>query len=124
MRNHPRYGEPTFFETYIFNGKKKHTIRAGNRIKQGEMVSLRTWTGVPYKSKQREFKQVVAEKIFRIDIYETMEIYIDGKFFCNYGSELICDLARNDGLEEIDFKCWFTLPFSGQIICWDEKVNY
>jgi hypothetical protein len=40
------------------------------------------------------------------------------------------ELAKNDGLSKKDFLSWFGLdkkvikPFVGQIICWDEKVNY
>jgi hypothetical protein len=35
-------------------------------------------------------------------------------------------IAGNDGLSIDDFECWFRWPkeFSGQIICWDENLNY
>jgi hypothetical protein len=41
----------------------------------------------------------------------------------SFGLESV--LAKNDGLSHDDFKDWFSkLPFSGQIICWNENVKY
>lgn len=125
LATHPRKGEPTFFRDKILTGIKKHTIRAGKRWKVGEWISFRTWSGRARKSSQVEFHQAQVKKIFDIDIYETLEVFIDGKFYCNYSSELIKALAGNDGLDEMDFKCWFMdLPFSGQVICWSDNIDY
>lgn len=125
-KSHPSSGKPTSFVEKILTNRKVHTIRAGKRWKVGDIFSARTWTGKPYKSKQESFLEPVEiKKVWDIDIYETMEVFINGKFYCNYGSELIVGLASNDGLDEMDFKCWFMdLPFSGQIICWKENINY
>jgi hypothetical protein len=143
MKGHPREGEPTFFETNILNGKKKHTIRAGNRIEKGEIVSLRTWLSKPYRSKQREFAQVLVSRVWPITIKPNTEPYSEQNFSIHIGDRYVAywkpgttanitqtELAKNDGLSKKDFLSWFGLdkkvikPFVGQIICWDEKVNY
>jgi hypothetical protein len=64
-------------------------------------------------------------KNWDIDIYETNEVFINGDFYCSYGSQKFEKLANNDGLSETAFISWFNvLPFSGQIICWNENVEY
>lgn len=50
------------FETLIAKGVKNCTIRSPRkdgrpRAREGETLSLRVWTGLPYRSKQREFAQ-------------------------------------------------------------------
>lgn len=97
LATHVRKGEPTFFRDKILTGVKKHTIRGGKRWKAGECISFRTWSGKAYRSIQVEFHQAQVKKIFDIDISETLEVFIDGKFYCNYSSELIKVLAGNDG---------------------------
>lgn len=146
MKDHPRYGEPTFFETNILNGKKKHTIRAGNRIKNGEIISLRTWLGKPYRSKQREFAQVLVSRVWPITIdpipkrpiehsEQNFSIHIGDRYVAYWKPGTTAnitqtELAKNDGLSKQDFLSWFGCdkkiikPFVGQIICWSDKVNY
>lgn len=60
---HKRKGEPTFFEEKFLRKQKLHTIRANydlwkeriEEIQKGNAVlSVRQWTGMPYRSKQRE----------------------------------------------------------------------
>lgn len=106
--------------------KKHHTIRAGQRWKEGETFSPRVWSGKPYRSKQIEFAPPVQiKKIWNIRIFISNEIFVNGNFFCSFGSERMAELANNDGLQQDDFKNWFSkLPFSGQIICWDKNINY
>lgn len=148
--NHPRKGEPTYFvekiarglhstgvrpfdipyeifstEIYYIVDGKHHTIRAGNRWKVGDVFSPRVWSGKPYASKQIEFAPPIEIKIvipiglrFRGDFQE---------FYCNdcyLTSTSIIHLAQNDGLEVKDFLSWFPKPFEGQIICWNESINY
>lgn len=51
-------------------------------------------------------------------------IRINGDWhFENYNT-LLQLLSFNDGLSRKDFKDWFAKPFAGQIICWNEKINY
>lgn len=123
------------FKLHLKHKPKHHTIRAGKRFKKGDYFSPRVWgndvnpksgRSGPYHSKQI----ILAEPILITDVWDIQillshEIYIDGKFYCSFGSENFNTLATNDGLEPNDFKNWFhKLPFDGQIICWNENVKY
>ena len=117
---------------------KHHTIRAGNRWKVGDMISLRIWSDKPYRSKQIEFAQVEVKKTWEIEFRPVKyngEVVIMG--FIN--GKLVDDLqalqlANNDGLTLEDFERWFCpvgtkfilgMPiFTGQIICWSDAVEY
>lgn len=118
---------------------KYHTIRAGNRWKVGDMASLRYWQGKPRQkgSKQIEFAQVEIKKVFEIRIESDKDytaILIDDWAFYEENKtfvtqvEALQTLAANDGLTVDDLKAWFKMPvkqpFTGQIICWSDKVNY
>lgn len=107
---------------------KGHTIRAGNRFKVGEMVSLRVWADKPYRSKQIEFAQVEVKKVWPVTIT------IGGAYCTVYSGDAllpICVVAKNDGLECEDFVKWFSIHpnateevFTGQIICWNDSITY
>jgi hypothetical protein len=109
---------------------KHHTIRAGSRFKPGDMASLRVWSDKPYRSKQVEFAQVEVKKVWSIEIvisHTWWSFRIDDKFYCG-NVEVI---ANNDGLELQDFIDWFTIhpkstdrEFKGQVICWNNKIEY
>jgi len=143
LKGHPKAGEQTSFPSKIENAllnlkeyrhlhKKLHTIRAGNRFKEGDKVSLRCWYDKPYRSKQTEFAIVTIKKVYDIEIkheivphgdnffrhteYE-MKAYINGK---RLDDNQLKTLAKNDGLSIEDFKSWFgeDMEFKGQIICW------
>lgn len=120
-----------FWQTIQFNydrlGFKGHTIRSGNRWKVGEKFSPRVWSGEPYKSKMIkiapdiEVKKIWAFKIDR------------GRFWISNGSEYrpvlwsqLDTIANNDGLSTLSFMNWFQHPkaFNGQVICWDNSINY
>lgn len=123
-------------------GMKKHTIRAGKRFKEGEYFSPRIWSGKPYNSKQIIIApDTKIAKIWDIEIKidlikaiipEKKDIYaifiqINGKPFLEHEK-----LAQNDGLLLEDFINWFLLSpdfkknkkFTGQIICWNNSINY
>lgn len=60
---HPKKGTPTHFFTKILQEEKLHTIRGNydlwkrriDKINAGKAVlSIREWTGIPYRSPQRE----------------------------------------------------------------------
>jgi hypothetical protein len=151
--HHPRKGQETFFVEKIwrsnaFNGKdtmqylhvtsdvnledyaridpKHHTVRAGNRWKVGDKFSPRVWTGKPYASKMMTIgPDIEIKKIWRF------EMYISGDHKCftiNHNKVDNFDdlnfLSKNDGLDMIAFAAWFKKPFVGQIICWDENLEY
>lgn len=112
--------------------RKHHTIRAGSRFKPGDMVSLRVWSDKPRRSKQIEFAQVEVKKVWEIAIsdgnYSIDTIQI-GSFIP--GNTELVELANNDGLTDEDFWSWFNIHpkkqgdvFRGQIICWDDSINY
>ena len=136
MKGHPRAGEETCFPEHFIMGKKKHTIRAGNKWKPGDMFSPRTWMGKPYRSKQHKIvpHDVEVKKVWDVRIYPS--ITPDGPPVIaiknEAGSYLIQphkvgkEIAKNDGLSLEDFKAWFDNEegFVGQIVCWDESVEY
>ncbi|HMS44055.1 MAG TPA: hypothetical protein PKE69_27760 [Pyrinomonadaceae bacterium] len=124
-------------------GAKHHTIRAGNRWKVGDKFSPRVWSGIPRRSKQITFApDVEIVKIWGFEIredYYGRDIYIDGKYFAGnrfsdfeyFGEHTNLHLlAKNDGLSVADFTSWFgysereTKVFHGQILCWNEGINY
>jgi hypothetical protein len=111
-----------------FNDKSKgHTIRAGHRWKAGDWFSPRVWSGKPYNSKMIQFApDIQVKKVWDFDISGH-----DGKFFIEKSPFTILgvfvnEIANNDGLTPEDFKAWFKhpKPFEGQIICWNENINY
>lgn len=108
---HFRAGEETRFSSAIQEFKKIHTIRGNyefwakrfTEIAAGRAyLSVRTWSGLPYRSKQRE--------IFRFDLRsglglqriekEGYSFMVDGFPTCRQW------LAENDGLSKADFDDW------------------
>lgn len=105
---------------------KHHTIRKGNRFKTGDMFSPRFWEDKPYRSKQIIIAQDIEIKKtwdFEMDLNGVYSI--NGKYCTN---DRI--LAANDGLNIEDMFHWFMKDynnpkeFKGQIICWNENINY
>jgi hypothetical protein len=117
-----------YLEAMTIREIKHHTIRAGNRFKAGDMVSLRVWSDKPYRSKQIEFAQVEVKKVWPVTII------VDDIFNPIYSGDMLiptCQLAINDGLECNDFVKWFMIHpkktgsiFQGQIICWSDAIEY
>lgn len=148
--NHPRKGEPTYFVEQIYNsiyglydwsdamgvptsyvmnlnttvmGIKGHTIRRGYRWKVGDKFSPRVWSGKPYASKQI----IIAPEIEIKKTWDFSRDLISDKYYLN-GHEIDADrlelIAKNDGLSVEDFKAWLNKPFLGQILCWNEHIEY
>ena len=119
---HKRAGQQTWFVEKINNArmpisdepimsKKIHTIRANyelwkeraKQINDGKAIlSIRYWSGKPYKSEQVEFCQLTKIGLQKLD-NPTNYLWaeIDGKK-CNWE-----DVAKNDGLAFYDFCEWF-----------------
>lgn len=119
MKDHPRAGDPTGFEDKILSGEKIHTIRGNypywkkrvDQINRGDAVlSVRKWSGKPYRSKQVEICQFEEVGIQKIRIEELP--YVDG------GYQPTVIIAHRDGLEVRDFTAWFAdkVPFEGALI--------
>jgi len=144
LKGHPRQGEPTHFVQKVLHSRlnkkqmipvsdisypaKHHTIRAGQRWKEGDMASIRIWTGKPYRSKQEEIIQVEIKQVWPIEIDENGVLTVNGLYIEDAVER---KLAMNDGLYHDDFPEWLVMPcfrkakaFSGQIICWNDKIEY
>lgn len=115
---------------------KHHTIRAGKRWKVGDKFSPRIWSSKPYASNQIIIADdIEVKKVFDFEMkpklwFDECEYYINCK---RYGGDELVEVAKNDGLDIIDFACWFSggkaayskrKPFIGQIICWSETIQY
>lgn len=120
--NHSRRGEPTDFRQKFLNtvhGKigvqKLHTIWANaplwakriREIQTGDAcLSVRQWTGSPYKSRQIELARLTAS-----DGIGGQLLFLDGscRDFCLVDHKTIRTrlIARNDGLSFEDWEEWF-----------------
>jgi len=112
--------------TYDEINPKHHTIRSGNRWKVGDKFSPRVWSGKPYKSKQIIIApDIEVKKVWEFNKYESSKYFFINNRKLTFDS-LVEKLAENDGLESHDLLSWFKYPkpFSGQIICWNENINY
>lgn len=114
-KDHPKAGEPTEFVEKVESKDKIHTIRENyeywrerfKKINKGEAyLSLRTWTGLPYRSKQEEFL-----KLYNTDGIGIEKLIMDELgAFANDAVVWEKTLADNDGLIYTDFKEWFKNP--------------
>lgn len=112
-KTHPRSGEETGFMQSIKDYSKLHTIRSNYELwkkrfveidKGNAYLSVRIWSGKPYRSKQHE--------IFRFDHtrgigIEKLELNDFGWMAIGNNNVDVSVLAENDGLSESDFKEWF-----------------
>lgn len=120
LKQHIRAGEETGFKESFLKGKKVHTIRANynlweariKEVQEGKAVlSIRQWSGLPYRSKQDEITELSKEDgvgiqklTFKKDSNGEffLEDYdIDGKYI------ELNKLASNDGLLTEDWCRWF-----------------
>lgn len=110
-KTHSRSGEPTEFIEKILAQVKKHTIRMNYELwrKRAEEInngkaylSIRCWSGLPYRSPQVEVVEFSSIGI------QKLEGNILGWFIDDYDSDISSkQLAENDGLNYEDFKSWF-----------------
>jgi hypothetical protein len=115
------------FVPLVTSGAKRQTIRPfPQRIpRKGEMESWREWTGLPYRSKQRE--------IVRVELTLVREILIileDGRFEMAFVDKDIrrpllieecVEIAKLDGFSSLMemlrwFRVHYTFPFRGVLI--------
>lgn len=125
------YKNPTesILWSYRMHGRKYHTIREGSRWKVGDKFSPRVWSGRPYNSKQ----VIIAPDT---EVKKVWDFRMLGGMFAINGivktgeteghHELLEFIAKNDGLSKDDLLKWFQFPkpFTGQIICWNDKIEY
>lgn len=101
----------------IKQGIKTTTIRKRARCKFGDTLSLRRWTGRPYRSKQDVIAQAVCRSVKGIVITES-HVEVDG---------ILVDgtkIAVKDGFTcQPELESWFRevhgIPFYGSIIEWE-----
>ena len=112
----PRAGELTEFETKLKTGKKIHTIRRNydlwavnaEKMQRGDFyLSVRQWSGKPYRSKQREIHTI--DTLIGV---QRIRMHYDSKtddINVQVGYTLVDSecIAKNDGLSLEDFKEWF-----------------
>jgi len=104
---------------------KHHIIRAGHRWKVGDKFSPRVWSGKPYQSKQIIIApDIEVKKVWDFEVYFEKTLQQKQVLKLKSGKANIPEIATNDGLNLIDFLHWFNKPFTGQIICWNENINY
>lgn len=114
------------FAPLVKNRTKKQTVRPTPKRmpKVGDAISLREWTGKPYRSKQR----ILGESTIRIvgevliDEAPTMGcfIWVDRIML---SLEAAIGFSKADGFSGLkDMAEWFKLehglPFKGILICW------
>ena len=113
---HDRAGMPTNFKDKFLKGEKRHTIRANyplweKRIKEVQdgnaVLSVRQWTGKPYRSKQIEIARLTNKNGVGIQRLRFLDGNFNGGYIRNgvFPSNKI--LANNDGLSVYDWQEWF-----------------
>jgi hypothetical protein len=117
---HKRVGEKTNFKKKFLNGEKTHTIRMNyplweKRIKEVQkgraVLSIRQWTGKPYRSKQIEIATLTAKNGIGVQklIFVGNDIMLP---VVEYGGNKFRSmdryrLASNDGLSFKNWVDWF-----------------
>jgi len=112
------------FKNKILAGDKTSTIRKNARCKPGDILSLRCWTGKPYRSKHDAFAWALCSAATSITITEG-EIIMSG---IPVKKDMREAMARKDGfgcfLDMYNFfKETHGLPFSGYLIQWGQSVQ-
>lgn len=110
-KGHIREGQSTNFPDLIISGLKKHTIRLNyqywkkivNEVNSGNAyLSVRTWTGKPYRSKQSEFIRFT-----KLGIQKLYGNILEWKIDKCESEVTTVKLSKNDGLNYTDFRFWF-----------------
>jgi hypothetical protein len=115
--------KPQFAEM-VERGEKCQTIRpTPKRLPEpGDVISLRCWTGKPYRSKQRVLREATITKTLPVFVTE------EGVRLCGLELHDPESFARADGFEDMPALVeWFGethgLPFEGVLICWQNAKD-
>ncbi len=115
---------------------KHHTIRAGNRWKVGDKFSPRVWSGKPYASKQIIIApDIEIKKVFELKLQFISRPFVTFKgekgYHESYPEGTLLQMAKNDGFDNSeDLESWllngkgWDPVFEGQVLCWNENINY
>ena len=117
------------FAGKVRDGTKQQTIRLSARCKAGDVLSLRRWTGKPYRSKQELIRTsicaAVRQVVMAIEPGFGFMLWVEG-------TPLLLDeieaIAVADGFASAeDMIEWFMdehgLPFSGWLIQWNAATG-
>jgi hypothetical protein len=109
-----RFAEP------VRSGAKIQTIRGKARCKAGDMLSLRRWTGKPYRSKQEILREASCRAVYQVKIVK-QAIMFDGVIYDK--PQTLQSFAVLDGFNSWpEMVNWFSethgLPFHGELITW------
>lgn len=122
---HSRKGQETNFIRSIALKSKIHTIRGNyplwakrfEKIEKGEAcLSVRVWTGKPYKSKQKEIFNLTNRDGIGIEKMELYGLFGNGRKSVTQSVASFEKLAKNDGLSFEDFKEWFKKAKPGDVM--------
>ena len=109
------------FASLVESGAKQQTVQAApKRMPQrGDHLSLRDWTGKPYRSQQRILREATVDWVQKIEMTAT-GIALDGQPLSAHQADAF---AKADGfLGANDFIGWYNfmhgLPFEGICIFW------
>lgn len=96
----------TLRPNYDLWSARAEEINAGRAV-----LSLRQWTGKPYRSKQKEFMRLEKIGVQRISLLSGKDFcYVDGQ------TQYIQFISKNDGLSEQDFIDWFKKDVDGCVL--------
>ena len=119
MANFVRLFKPQFAPA-VFTGAKRQTVRPVPRRmpKAGDTLSLRTWRGLPYRSRQQILGETTIERVREVTIHGTGQIELAGRYLTTPEMEAF---ARADGFADLEaLLAWFRaehgLPFTGILI--------
>ena len=109
---HPRAGEQTGFADAFLSGRKIHTIRANEKgyYQDGDIVSVRQWSGNPYASKQETLKDGIGISVLPVIIrFDNVSLSIRVRPYLGASFSFVDPsvVADNDGLSLSDFIAWF-----------------
>ncbi len=114
------------FAPLVERGEKLQTVRPTPKRmpKTGDRISLRCWTGKPYRSKQRVLKYATISKVQTIWFNGVTILLDDPRAEKGLLSREVEEaFARADGFENLtEMSSWFEsnhgLPFTGIVIYW------
>ncbi len=122
-KTHNKSGLPTGFIDKIGSKIKKHTIRKNytlwkkriEEVQKGEAIlSIRYWTGLPYKSKQKEVYVLDKNSCIGVQaLYFNFNSILQPFILSDFTKDKVKtylnieEIAKNDGLNLFDFQEWF-----------------
>lgn len=106
------------FAALVERGEKRQTVRPTPKRmpKPGDRMSLRCWTGLPYRSKQRVLCEATITATKRCEITAQGSVFLDG-------GRAPKGFAKADGFRShAEMVSWFAnehgLPFAGVAFFW------